>query len=444
MKKSKKNINAVTSIMLVAALASGITAGCLYAFGDKIIIGKIKIKEFTTENKNFKVGIISDTQLPPTEEALKESDLYVKHLKDALTTMKNNNVDMIMFPGDIGDLGTYFAFELYQSTIDEVYGDDRPIIQTIMGNHDFWNKSVFSAINHIKAFKEVMNESPWTHYVVNGYHFIGASPNNGSMSAGYKVTSKWLEKELEKASADSQGKPIFVMTHNQPKDTCYGSDEWGDSSLNDVLSKYQNVVLFGGHSHYSVLDERTIWQGDYTVIQTQSLSYIELETGKENGTIPPNADQNPMGYIMEFTDAEIQIHRISFDGSESGIERKADMLWTFDLPYENDGKYSFENRKNRNEAPVITETTGRAVVNGEKVELTFTAGEDDDFVHSYKVVIDGKDEKLFFSDYYNGIENMSKSVTLSLKTDGKEHTYKIFAIDSWGAESTDCVVIKTQ
>ena len=54
------------------------------------------------------------------------------------------------------------------------------------------------------------------------------------------------------------------------------------------------------------------------------------------------------------------------------------------------------------------------------------------------------DEKLFFSDYYNGIENMSKSVTLSLKTDGKEHTYKIFAIDSWGAESTDCVVIKTQ
>ena len=189
------------------------------------------------ENKNFKVGIISDTQLPPTEEALKESDLFVKHLKDALTTMKNNNVDMIMFPGDIGDLGTYFAFELYQSTIDEVYGEDRPIIQTVMGNHDYWNKNASTAINHIKAFKEVMNESPWTHYVVNGYHFIGASPNNGSMSAGYKVTSKWLEKELEKASADSQGKPIFVMTHNQPKDTCYGSDEWGDSSLNDVLSK---------------------------------------------------------------------------------------------------------------------------------------------------------------------------------------------------------------
>lgn len=442
MKKGKKIMITVISIALVAVLVLGIAVGSLYAFGDKIIIGKTETQDFTTENKEFKVGVISDTQLPPTEDALEDSDLYVKHLKDALTAMKNNNVDMILFAGDIGDLGTYFAFELYEKTIDEVYGNDRPIIQTVMGNHDFWNKNAFTSINHIKAFKEVMNQSPWTHYVVNGYHFIGASPNCGLMRRDYVLTSRWLEKELEKASKDSNGKPIFVTTHNQPKDTCYGSDEWGDSSLNDVLSKYPNAVLFGGHSHYSVLDERTIWQGEYTVIQTQSLSYIELEKGKENGTIPPNSDENPMGYIMEFTDDEIKIHRISFDGSEMGVERKADMLWTLPLPYENDGKYSFENRANINKAPVITDTTGKIAVNGENIELTFTAGEDDDFVHSYKVVIDDNDEKLFFSDYYNGIENMKKSVTLQLKSDNKKHTYRIFAIDSWGAESEDCVVIE--
>lgn len=346
--------------MLVAALASGITAGCLYAFGDKIIIGKIKIKEFTTENKNFKVGIISDTQLPPTEEALKESDLYVKHLKEALTTMKNNNVDMIMFLGDIGDLGTYFAFELYQSTIDEVHGDDRPIIQTIMGNHDFWNKSVFSAINHIKAFEKVTGESPWTHYVVNGYHFIGASPNYGSMSAGYRLTARWLEKELEKASQDSAGKPIFVITHNQPFNTCYGSEEWGDKTLNKVLEKYPNIILFGGHSHYSVLDERTIWQGEYTVLQTQSLSYIEFETGKENVTVLPDADCAPMGYIMEFTDNSIYIHHMNFTDGNMGKEEKSGRLWSLPLPYENDGRYSFDTRKPLNTAPVITDTNGTA------------------------------------------------------------------------------------
>ena len=56
----------------------------------------------------------------------------------------------------------------------------------------------------------------------------------------------------------------------------------------------------------------------------------------------------------------------------------------------------------------------------------FTAA-DDDFVHSYKVVIGGKEEKLFFSDYYNGIGNTSKTVELTLKSDGQQHNYKIYA-----------------
>lgn len=438
MSKGKKIIMIVLSIVIAVLLIISIAFASLYAFGDKIIIGKTEVKEFTTQNEGFKVGVISDTQLPPTEEALKNDDKYVDHLRNALIAMKNNDVDMILFAGDIGDLGTYFAFELYEKTIDEVYGEDRPIIQTVMGNHDFWGKT---AINHIKAFETVMEQSPWTHYVVNGYHFIGASPNCGMMKRDYVLTSRWLEKELEKASAQSQGKPIFVTTHSQPKDTCYGSDEWGDSSLNEVLSKYPNVILFGGHSHYSVLDERTIWQGDYTVLQTQSLSYIELETGKENGTIPPNADKTPMGYIMDFTDSEIQIHRVLFDGSEMGIEQKADMIWSFDLPYENTGKYSFDARKAVNSAPVITDTNGTASINGENIELTFTAGEDDDFVHSYEVVVDDKDSFLFFSDYYNGLENMSDTVTLSLKSDGGNHSYKIYAVDSWGEKSENFVTI---
>lgn len=441
MKKGKKIMITVISIVLVIVLGFGIGVGSLYAFGDKIIIGKTEIEEFTTQNEGFKVGIISDTQLPPTEEALKNDDKYVKHLENALTVFKKNDVDMILFAGDIGDLGTYFAFETYNNTINKVFGDDKPIIQTIMGNHDFWNKDAKTAINHIKAFEKTMNQSPWTHYVVNGFHFIGASPNCGMMRRDYVLTVRWLEKELDAASKASNGKPIFVTTHNQPKDTCYGSDEWGDSSLNEVLSKYPNVVLFGGHSHYSVLDERTIWQGDYTVIQTQSLSYTELETGKENGTIPPNADQNPMGYIMEFTDDEIQIHRISF-ADTSGKEHKANMLWSLPLPYENNGKYSFESRKANNLAPVITDTTGTATVNGENVELTFSAGEDDDFVHSYEVVVDNKDSFLFFSDFYNGLENMSDTVTLSLKTDGEKHNYKIYSVDSWGKKSDSFVTIE--
>lgn len=413
-------------------------------FGTKSKIKKTETEVFQTESANFKVAIISDSQLPPTQAQLDEDDTFLINLKNALTVIKNNDVDMILHAGDIGDLGTRFAFQTYMDAIDEVFGENKPIIQTIMGNHDYWHKSVFTAINHRKAFQQIMGQSPWTHYVVNGYHFIGVSPDCGSMTAGYVIASQWLDKELQKAEADSNGKPIFVMTHNQPKNTSYGSEDWGDKTLNAVLEKHPNVINFSGHVHYSLLDERSVWQGEYTVINTQSLSYTELEEGKENGTIPPNADATPMGYIMEFQEDEILLHRLNFADGNMGEEQKTDMLWSFPLPYANDGRYSFEARKAANQAPVVTDTAGTATLKDGNVELSFTAAEDDDFVHSYKVIIDDKETKYFFSDFYNGIANMQKDVTLSLPapTDGAKHTYKIYAVDSWAEESTNCITIE--
>lgn len=410
-------------------------------FWSKAEINKAETKTFQTENETFKVAIISDSQLPPTQAQLDEDDTFLINLKNALTVIKNNDVDMILCAGDIGDLGTRFAFQTYMDAIDEVFGENKPIIQTIMGNHDYWHKSVFTAINHRKAFQQIMGQSPWTHYVVNGYHFIGVSPDCGSMTAGYVIASQWLDEELQKAEADSNGKPIFVMTHNQPKNTSYGSEDWGDKTLNAVLEKHPNVINFSGHVHYSLLDERSVWQGEYTVINTQSLSYTELEEGKENGTIPPNAAATPMGYIMEFQEDEILLHRINFADGNMGEEQKTDMLWSFPLPYVNDGRYSFEARKAANQAPVVTDTAGTATLKDGNVELSFTAAEDDDFVHSYKVIIDDKETKYFFSDFYNGIANMQKDVTLTLPapTDGTKHTYKIYAVDSWDKESTNCI-----
>lgn len=426
-------------IILCIALFLGISSVVFVGYEYTNLIDETEIQSFETKNDIFKVAVISDTQLPPTEELLKEDDTYLVNLKKALNVIKNNNVDMILFAGDIGDLGTRFAFQRYVDAFDEVFADNKPIVQTIMGNHDFWNKDALTAINHIKAFKDIIGQSPWTHYVVNGYHFIGASPNYGSMTSAYKITAKWLDKELEKANAESDGKPIFVMTHNQPKNTSYGSEDWGDSTLDAVLSKYPNVINFSGHVHYSLLDERSIWQGKYTVINTQSLSYTELEQGKDNGTVPPNADATPMGYIMGISDKSIEIHRVNFADGNMGYEEKKDMLWNVSLPYENDVKYAFDSRKEENKAPVINDTKVSVSTNKDNIVLSFAAGADDDFVHSYKVVIDEKDTKYFFSDFYNGIDNMDKTVEIKLENDGTAHNYKIYAVDSWGEESSNYI-----
>lgn len=442
MSAKKKIITAVCAVVAVLAVIGIIVLTVLYFSGSKSRINKTEIQEYQTSGEDFKVAVISDTQLPPTEELLAEDDTYLKNFKNTLNVIKNNDVDMILFAGDIGDLGTSFAFQTYVDAIDEVFGEDKPIIQTIMGNHDYWSKNVFTYRPHRAAFEKALGTSPWTHFVVNGYHFIGASPDSGSMQGGYQITADWLDSELQKAAADSDGKPIFVMTHNQPLNTSYGSEDWGDKYLVEVLSKYPNVIDFSGHVHYSVLDERSIWQGEYTVINTQSLSYIELEQGKENGTIPPNADATPMGYIIDFNEDSFSIHRINFADGNMGKEEKADRVWSFSLPYVNDGKYSFENRMAENKVPVILETNGTANINGDKITLSFPAGFDDDFVHSYKVVIDDKDTKYFFSDFYNGIDTMCETVDLELDLpDSEQHTYRIYAVDSWGKESENYVTI---
>ena len=71
------------------------------------------------------------------------------------------------------------------------------------------------------------------------------------------------------------------------------------------------------------------------------------------------------------------------------------------------------------------------------MRLTFCAGTDDDFVHSYKVVADTVREFLFFSDFYNGLTRMQSPVELSLPAADLADAgrVRIYAVDSWGAQS---------
>lgn len=398
---------------------------------------KTEIETYDIDGEVLRVGIISDSQLSPKGE----EDIKYNNLKQSLTVLKNNDVDMILFAGDIGDLGKAPVYDLYNKAIDQVFGDQRPIIQTIMGNHDYWENG--TPYNCRRLFEKKMGHSPWSHYVVGGYHFIGASPAYGGMDDGYKEVAGWLKKELDKAVADDPDKPIFVTTHNYAVDTAYGSDEWGDLYINDIFKNYPQVVNFGGHSHYSILDERAIHQENYTTITTQSVSYTELETGKENGTIPPNADKTPMGLIMDVSSDEIVIHRYNFSVQYgvSGYEEKDPWILPTTLNKQN---FSYTNsiRMANNEAPQMTAASGSSFVKDGKIYLGFSAGKDDDFVHSYKIEWSNGTSQLYFSDFYNGLSAMATTVDLEiLNMPQGNYIAKIYAVDSWGRVSDNYTVI---
>ena len=420
------------------------------------------------DKKNLKVGIISDSQIIPSN---KKEDEWLKifsdHLKKALEVLKNHKIEVLIFAGDLTDGGTEYAYDEINSIYNKVYKteEEKPIFNYIMGNHDYWlsyleNGKFCPKIGDSKElqflFYNKMKEKPFTHKVINGYHFINWGSENGSLD-NPNQNINWIEKQIKIALEDDKSKPIFITTHFAAEDTVYGSDDWGTKSIKDIFSKYPNIIHFSGHSHFSLIDERSIWQKEFTSIQTQSVSYIELEKGFENGPYPCDeygdiqiAGKNFMGLIMNVSDSKIEIQRISFEN-----DILYEKPWIIELPIDiNNFNYTFEKRKKeRNKPKFIFEKEEDKKIIFEKDEkikdgivFKFKSAYHENFVHSYKMqLINEKNEiteKFYCSDFYLLPSDRKKYLRFKLKKDGipvGKYNIKIFAKESFGEVSENCV-----
>lgn len=489
--KKKKFVKALCGIAAVLCVA-GITVG--------VHLGYAKTTAETTEytvntgENPLRVAVISDLQLPDSES--KTTHQY-ESFEKTLTMLKNKGMDVLVIAGDFTDLATENAYGSFKEIYDRVMGDEqKPIPLYIMGNHDYWLRNfvecweVATPAKMQKRFTEFTGEYPYSHKIINGYHFICWSSSDGSYDQSYS-DKEWIKNELDEAVAADPTKPIFVISHLNPSDTAYGSDEWGNSDIYDVLKDYPQVISLSGHSHYSLLDERSIWQGSFTAFTTQSLDYIELESGKFNGSIPTDAygnslaDKLPCCLYMEIEQDKVTVNRLE---ANTGKELKAP--WVIRAPFgstESLSAYTDE-RADSNKAPrlsiLLKASVSRITDNNGKAQnvLSFKAASDDDFVHSYKLsFLDGDKnvlefdeadydgnlvrydengnkirygsenyengntkkitEVLYFSDFVLGLENMSDTVELRLPATVPENAeyVAVTAIDSWSKESNTVV-----
>lgn len=442
----------------------------------------------------LRVAVISDLQLPDSQD--KTTHQYISFEK-TLTMLKNKGMDALIIAGDFTDLSTKNAWGTFKEIYDKVMaGEKQPISLYIMGNHDYWldyflsAKEIGTPAKLQKRFTKYTGEYPYSHKVINGYHFICWSSSDGTYDKSY-FDKEWIRGELDKAVADDPNKPIFVITHLNPYDTVYGSDEWGNSDITDVLKDYRQVISISGHSHYSIIDERSIWQNEFTAFTTQSLDYIELESGKFNGCIPKDAYGNMIADVlpgclyMEIGNEKITVSRLE---ANTGEELKEP--WVINAPFGSEkslNKYT-DKRAEDNSSPVLNKNMKVSFsqitdINSNKQKtISFEAGKDDDFVHSYKLEFldenksllefeetdydnnvvhydangykistenknyaNGKAKKisevLYFSDFVLGLNNMSDTTMLRLPSNFPENTkyVVITAIDSWGAESNSVV-----
>lgn len=397
------------------------------------------------------IGVISDTQLP--SNGIK--DKYYYNYVDALKTLKDKGVETIMFVGDMTDQNTKKASLLAKEAWVEVFGsiEAGPIKNYIMGNHDFWLPNFFdcweipSKGKMEKRFKVATGEEANTHKVINGYHFINASPANGDMEKGYDKQISWIKKQLDLAIAESPDKPIFLNTHVSPNNTVYGSEDGGSASLAKLLKSYPQVISVGGHSHASLLDEMSIWQGEYTAIQTQSLSYTSNPGENIYENYHTNSNQ-PMAMVITLTGSTIKIDRISAHTGE-----KLRDSWTLNMPLkDNLNKYSASYRKSRAGLPNFNnKSVSTTFYNGKYyIEFTPAAPGIGANIRSYKVQYVNTDtnENLYWQingakqDYlmYMGDfdqEPDSNTAILEITREIPPGNYKIeiTAIDCFGNES---------
>lgn len=232
----------------------------------------------------------------------------------ALRYFDEQKVDAVLIAGDLADLGLGKELMLVGQAWDKVFPDNRAAdgrhVEKIFitGNHEFgalrWGINAIRArcgndesevrrqalMATVESWWEKAFHEPYAifyHKNVKGYDFLSANWDKGKrltpdiplgdagklygQSFGVELKA-WLDKNGAKLDP---AKPFFYQQHRTLWKTNYADWGWNhDNGLStEVLSAYPNAVTFSGDTHFSLTDERSVWQGAFTALGTSSLRY---------------------------------------------------------------------------------------------------------------------------------------------------------------------------
>ncbi|MBR2837515.1 MAG: metallophosphoesterase [Kiritimatiellae bacterium] len=325
---------------------------------------------------NIRFGVLSDLHVTTPESTAT--------FRRALEYLRDRGVDAVVVSGDLSDWGLrsglkYVADAWYSVFPGDRAPDGRKVEKLFCtGNHDYdgyWygdmtldmhvqgysEDEALVKLGMKKCWEEVFNE-PFElvrRRTVKGYDFISSEWKEGK--DGFSEANAWFA--ANGATLD-QKKPFFVFTHYPFNDTTVA----GGGYSGDVFKKFPNAVTFTGHCHWTLNDERSIWQGEYTAVAVPSMSYTTIPGGYENGSDSRNGKSSlsmpiipareflkeAQGFVVSVFDDRIEIERRDFT---EGVE--AAPAWIVTPPKAAESRYAFENSKKR--TPVPQFPTGAAV-----------------------------------------------------------------------------------
>lgn len=414
-----------------------------------VLVGKEAEKETV-------FGVISDTHFLGNGGDTDRQERFEK----ALTYYREQGAELIILNADLTDHGEKGGYQALINIAAEVYKDTpaelRPQFVSTADNHEFyesWNWTTWGAsidldtvtsrfstyLSGIDTKLVAGDTNLNTSRTINGYTFIGVSRDGeDTASAAFDTeTLDWLDEELATAQEANPNKPIFVAIHQPPTNTVSASGTDGTAAYNAVLAKYPQVVLFTSHTHAALEDEHSLYQGDYTVVNTGAVYYV-AGLGKDiNGGV--KFESSSTADIYEFAQAllvkangsNVDIQRCNFLGDEPATIK---YNWTFDVANP-DSFATYTEARRDTQAPTFADGA-TATYNSATGVLTFPAASDNDFVYYYEITVDGTTYN-YLTDFYHGIPQMDTTCAFKLSGATSDSVITISAVDSYGNKSND-------
>ncbi len=285
------------------------------------------------------------------------------------------------------------------------------------------------------------------HIVINGYNCLALEA--GCDKSGYE----WLDNKLSSLTKENPQQTIFLLHHYRPSGITFASG--GQSKeIRNILKKYPQVIVFGGHTHSPLDFDNSLMQSDdgYISVDCGSVSYLgEDYIVTASGGKPINAPSDEIknysdGLLVEVDkQGNVRISRYNFTiGEKIGNN--------FIIPaVKSDGKRDktlTKARKDKVSKPVFLNSDIKATKKGSSIELTFPAASaPTQKIYRYEITVTNTDtnekSKTFYaSSYfykYSTPADMPKSYTVSfepnIKINKGNYEISVVATDAWPIKS---------
>ena len=263
------------------------------------------------DDYNVEFQLISDIHI-------QESDgKHNTHFTQMLEDVRVNSPESIgiFVNGDIADNGRQAQYEKLISLYNAVKAKGRvPELHIAIGNHDWYNGN---PDNQFQKYANKLNPAVETETVyydetVAGYHFIylGGEANNLHAVLSEKQLT-WFDNRMQEITAEDPEKPVFVLLHQPLYDTVAGTlpgHGWDgvadEDSLKNILKKYDQIIIAGGHSHWELDSERNMYPGDESMsvaVNTASVAYLWTSYNTSGGEEAPGSH----GYFVRVYDDKV-------------------------------------------------------------------------------------------------------------------------------------------